>query len=136
MKIAEYAIFELLKNLAGGRVYAIRAPQNSVAPFIIFQRVDSQRWRAINGPDGIAQAFIQIDSYASGFYQAKELAAEVESLLDGFRGTVYYGTDSPRGYVKIGGISLQGDSDLLDQTEEPLLFRNMMTFLVTYNQED
>lgn len=136
MKLVEYAIHELIKSLAGGRVYALRAPQNVTAPFIVFQRVDSVRWRTINSPDGIAQAFIQIDAYAGEYYEAKALAAEVETLLDGYRGTVYYGTDSPRANVKIGGISLQSDSDLLDQTEEPILFRSLNTFLVTYNQED
>ena len=135
-KIVEPAIYELLKNLAGGRVYALQAPQNSPAPFIIFQRVDSLRWRHINGPDGFAQAFIQIDCYSESFYAAKALGAEVEELLDGYRNTVYYGSASPRDYVRIAGISCQSDLDLIDQTDAPVLYRNTGTYLVTYSQED
>lgn len=134
MKLVEPAIYELLRTLAAGRVYALRAPQNSTAPFIIFQRIDSERWRAINGPSGIAQVTIQVDCYASTYYAAKELAAEIEEILDGYRGTVSWGEGSPQEFVRIGGVSLQNDSDLLDQTEEPFLYRNTATYLVTYNQ--
>lgn len=136
MKNVEPAIYEKLKGLAGGRVYAMRAPQNSVTPFIVFQRIDSSRWRHINGPDGFNQASIQVDCYASGYYAAKDLGASVETLLDGFRGLVYYGTTSPPSHVRIAGISLQQDMDILDETAAPVLYRNSATFLVTYSQED
>jgi hypothetical protein len=32
------------------------------------------------------------------------------------------------------GVSLQSDDDLLDQTDEPFLYRNSATYLVTYEQ--
>lgn len=135
MKLVEPAIYELLKTLAAGAVYAMRAPQGATGPFIIFQRVDGERWRHINGPTGICQASIQIDCYATDYYESKELATEVEEILDGYANTVYYGDESPQEFVKIGGISLQTDADLFDQTDEPFLFRSSSTYLVTYNQE-
>ena len=134
LKYAEPAIYELLSGLAGGRVYALRAPENSVEPFIIFQQVDSERWRSLKAPSGIAQATFQIDAYAAEFYASKDLAASIEEILDGHRGIVYYGSDSPQDSVDIAGISLQGDTDLLDQTDLPLLFRNSASYLVTYRQ--
>lgn len=134
MKIVEYAIYELLKNLAGGKVFAMRAPAGETGPFIIFQRTDSERWRAINGPSGVVRAYIQIDCYAAGIYEAKELGADVESLLDGYMGEVYYGTNSPRDSVKIGGITMQNDLDIFDQTDQPNLFRNSASYVVNYNQ--
>lgn len=136
VKIVEPAIWELLKGLASGAVYFLRAPQNAIGPFIVIQRTDSTRWRHINGPSGIAQAHIQIDCYDNTYYTAKALAASVETLLDGYDGIVYYGTNSPRESVEIGGISLQNDLDTLDQTDQPVLYRNISTFLVTYKQRD
>lgn len=130
----EKAIYTKLSDLAGGKVYPIRAPDNETDDFIIFQRTDSARWRSVNAPSGMAQAFIQVDCYSKSYYNAKELAGIVESRLDGFRGTVGYGSDSPQDSVRIGGISLQNDVDLYDQTEEPFLYRNTMSFLVTYEQ--
>lgn len=136
MKTVEPAIFELLKSLNSNRVYPLNAPQNATAPFIVYNRVDSERWRAVNGPSGIAQATIQVDVYAATYQAAKELALSVENTLDGHRGLVYYGTDSPQEFVRIAGISLQNDVDLLDQTEKPLLFRNSANYLVTYEQTE
>jgi hypothetical protein len=129
----EDAIYTLLSGFASGRVYALRAPQNSPTPFIVYQRIGSERWRSINNPSGIGQAVIQIDAYADTFADSKNLAAQIESALDGFRGLVYYGSNSPQDVVNIGGITLSGDNDLLDQTEEPFLYRNTANYLVTYH---
>ncbi len=134
MKTCEPAIFELLKALAGGNVFGGRAKKNQESPFIIYQRADSVRWRSLNGPSGLAQAYIQIDSYEKDYNAARALAAQVETVLDGYRGIVYYGSGSPQDFVRIGAISAQSDVDLLDQTDEPLLHRVSATFLVTYEQ--
>lgn len=136
MKTADKAIYELLKTYASGRVYAMLAPQNATAPFIVFQEIDSERWRSINGPSGVAQATFQIDVYDDSIYDAKTLAAQIEETLDGFSGNVdMAGSDSPSNILNIGGISLQNAVDLIDQTEEPLLYRRSATYLVTYHQE-
>jgi len=133
-KIVRRALHELLKNLASGKVYASRAPDDAVAPYIILQRESSERWRSLNGPSGIAQATIQIDVYADTAYGAEGLAGDVETILDGYRGLVYYGANSPQDSIRIGGISLQSDADLFDQTEKPFLHRVTGFYLVTYDQ--
>jgi hypothetical protein len=132
--IPDYGLYELLKSLAGGRVYLLIAKQNETAPFIIIQTVFSERWRDINDPSGMAQASIQVDCYGLTFMEAKQLSGQVEAILDGYRGTVSYGASSPQSTVRIGGISLQNEFDTIEQTEEPRLFRNTSTYLVTYQQ--
>jgi len=136
MNLLEPAIHEKLKALAGGRVLALCAQQNTVVPFIVFNRVSADRWRSFNGPSGVVQAYIQIDAYGADYYEAKNLAAEIEVILDGFSGLVPYGSNSPQDSVKICGMSLENDVDLLEQTVEPFLYRNSMSFLVTYEQEN
>lgn len=135
MIIMEKAIHELLKTFANGRVYALRAPQNATTPFIVFQRISSDRWRSINGPSGVGQATMQIDCYATTIYAAKQLAVDIEEALDGYSGNVTISDDSPPDVVVIGGISLQDDVDLLDDTDEPFLYRNSANYLVTYDTE-
>ena len=139
MKYCERAIYELLKALAGGKVYAMQAPHNAPGPFVIFQRIDSERpgkatLNRTAGQGGLAQATIQIDAYAASYFAAKDLGVQIETILDGYRGTVYYGTNSPQESVRIAGVTLQNDSDLFDQTDQPNLFRNSATYLVTYQQ--
>ncbi len=134
MKIVEQGIYELLKGLAGGEVTFMRAKDKAPGPFIVLQRVDGTRWRSINKPSGMAQASVQVDCYAGDYLAAKTLAADAEGILDGYRGTVYYGPDSPQEAVRIGGISLQNEVDLFDQTDEPFLYRHSAVYLVTYEQ--
>lgn len=136
MKTVEPAIYELLKTLASGHVYVMRAPDNAAAPFIIFQRIDSERWRDINAPSGMAKASIQIDCYHSSYYASKSLAGMVEEILDGYKGTVLHGSGSPQQSVIIAGVVLENDVDILDQEDEPALFRNSAVYSVTYNQRD
>jgi hypothetical protein len=140
LKYVEPAIFELIKSLVGvdsdslPKAYMQKAPQNETGPFIIMQRVDSDRYRHINGPSGIAEVSMQIDVYGQSYYEVKDIAANIESTLDGYRGTVYYGDNSPQDSVVIGGISLQNDFDILDETDEPILHRVSAVYLVTHEQ--
>lgn len=135
MKTCERGIHKILEVFASGKVYALRAPQNAVPPFVVFQRTDSVRMgNHLQGRAHLAQATIQVDVYANDFYSAKDLAAQIESTLAGYYGTVYYGSASPQEFVRIAGVTLQGDSDLLDETDTPILHRNSAAYLVTYEQ--
>jgi len=130
----ERALYEIIKTLPvpGDRIYALRAPQNVKAPFVIYQRVDTAPWRDINGPATVGQATMQIDVYAVTYKETKELAASLQLLLDGYRGTVAYGGDSPQATIRFGGISLQNSVDLLDQSDAPFLYRVSADYLITF----
>lgn len=132
MKNVHPALYELLKTFASGRVTIARAPQNQTTPFVVFQEVASERWRTINDRTGMCQDTFQIDVYGSTMNEAKELALSIENSLDGYRGTVYYGSDSPQDFVRIAGISRQDGGSTIDQTDEPFLYRAYADYLVTY----
>ncbi len=135
MKYAVDGVYELLKDLVSNQVFVMKAPDNTKGDFIVIQKTDSTRWRSIKAPSGIAQANIQVDSYSNTFYTARDIASQVEVILDGFRGTVSYGGSIPQDTIKIGGISLQNDIDLIEQEEEDTLYRVSASYLVTYEQE-
>lgn len=128
MKLIEKAIYELIKGLADGKVYALRAPDKDPGPFIIFQRIDSTRWDSINGTGGMIQAQIQIDAYANSYYDAKAISGQIEGILNKYRGNVTH--DSV--IYKIAGVRVQNDVDIFDDTEQPYLFRNSAVYSVTF----
>ena len=136
LKVVEKAVYELLKGLANGQVYVVIAPQNVSGDFITFHRVDSDRIRSINGPSGLSEVYIRVDCYSETYYGMKALASQAEEILDGYKGSVPYGDDSPQDIIKIGGISLQNDVDLLEQTQEPFLHRNTASYYIIYNNKD
>ena len=136
MSLVEKAIYELLKDtVANNQVYSIRAPQNVTGDFIVMRRTSSQRWRSINAPSGVDQVDLQIDAYSYGdYYTAKELGESIETILDGYSGTVSLTGTSPLETIKVLGITLQNDLDLIEQEEDNFLYRNLLNFLVTYEQ--
>lgn len=126
----EKALFSLLDAVLEGKVFAMRAPQNLAPPFIVFQSTNTAEWRSLNGPSGIAQTTIQIDCYDEKYYDAKELAEQVRNALDGFSGDVVYASET----TSFGGISFDSGFDVLDETDDPTLFRSSASYLVTHDQ--
>jgi len=133
-KQVEPAIVELIDSVIPNKIYHMRAPDNTSGEFIIIQRTNSERWRSINAPSGMVQAEIQIDAYAATITRARAIGAEIETILDGYMGVVSYGNDDPQISVDIAGISLQNEFDTFDQTDTPMLYRNLANYLVTYKQ--
>ncbi len=142
MMIMEKALWQLIASIPGldlgagndTRIYHTIAPQNAVDPYVIIQRVDSTRWRQINGPSGFVQATIQIDVYGQSRYLVREKAQIIEQFLDGYIGDVSITGTSPMPVCKFAGISCQNDVDLFDETDEPQLHRVSSDYLVTFEQ--
>lgn len=96
--ILEDGIVALLANagevarLVGGptvtkaRVYPLVLPQNPTFPALTHQRVSGVRELTHDGPDGVVWCRLQIDTWASSFVSATQLADAVRRVLDGFRG--------------------------------------------------
>ena len=135
MSIAK-AIYTLIDGVSGeASIYHLHASQDAAPPYIVFQRVDRTILRSINRPSGVEQAEFQIDVYATDYPTAESLSDQIQTLLDGYRGTVQYGEESPVSEIKIGGISLLSGLDLPDRTDQPFLYRVSTTYLITYHKE-
>ena len=60
MKYPEPAIFELLKNLAAGKVYAMRAPQGETGPWFVFLIKEYKPGGALKKTSGLAPGCFEI----------------------------------------------------------------------------
>lgn len=135
------AIQELLKSVLPNfnskpAVFFLRAPNNiKNAAFMVLSIVEGgERFRAINNPSGLAQVVLRVDLYDVGYYSVQGHANAVETILDGYRGIVYHGNDSPQAFTRIAGISLETETELVDETDDPVLYRKSMTYRVTFEQ--
>lgn len=113
-------------------VFALRAPDNQAAPYIIMQRISAERDRDLGEVTNLRETTMQIDVYAEDYYTMRDIALNVESILDYYTGTVLFGVDSPQESVIIDIISQESDNDLLDTTEEPVLYRTTQTYRIWY----
>lgn len=99
----EEALTSVLKNNAGiaavtTRVYPGNVPQDASLPLIFYVKVSGSPDHSVKGPTDLAQARFQIEAWAYTYLAAKQLAALIETALDGKKATV--GSDYIRSVVK------------------------------------
>lgn len=129
--LIEDAIYELIKVFAEGKVYLTRAESGDAGPFVVYKLNDGVRWRSINKQSDVEKGFIQIDSYAEKYRDARKLGRSIEKAIVDYNGTMEI-PGSPPYEIKIAGVSFENDVMLLDQEEEPYLHRHSAIYQVTY----
>jgi hypothetical protein len=115
-----------LTTLIGTRVWPIILPQKPVLPAVTYSEISAIRGHTMQGPDGLAFARMQIDSWAKSFKQARILADAVRARLDGFRGDF---TDSPP-TTFAQGIFFETERSMYES--EPELFRVSSDYTVVF----
>jgi len=106
------------------RLYGKILPQKPTFPAMVYARISGERMFATEGETGLADGRFQIDCYASGLKDARELAAAVRKRLSGYKGAA--------GSEKINGSFLENDQDLYESAIKA--HRVQMDFSVWYNE--
>lgn len=84
-------LFSFLSNgstNAGARIYPNALPQGVDLPACRYFRVSNPQDHSHSGVSSLQHPRFQIDCYASTYLAAVQLARQVKTLLDGFRGTM------------------------------------------------
>lgn len=112
----EQALKNRISDLAAGRVYPVIHPADPVLPLLVYQRVSSLSDHSHDGP-ALQTARFQVASWGADYADARRLADQVKTRLDGWR--------TP-------GIAslLTGEWD--DQDELTQRWRVLTDFLVSY----
>lgn len=125
----EKAIRALLKADAAiaahcaGRVYFGSAPQGKPYPLIILNTISDTEGMTLDGPDGLPDARLQVDCYATTYGGAKELSRDIRKLLSGYAGGAIQGV--------FYGVSRDGRDEAADGTK---LRRVSMDFTVRFSR--
>lgn len=107
--MVEDALYSILRADAGvtgwvgDRVYFMEAPQEVTLPALVYQRIDTDRGMAHDGPEGYAVATFQITCMGT-LGQAPQVAEAVRQALHGYRGEV--------AGVQVWLASVMGDRDV------------------------
>ena len=135
-KHPERIIEPLLSGITatGTNIFALYAPKNHPAPYIIYQRVDTDIDIHLKGASGIKQALIQVDVYSEKYWTTRNVAGTIQDILNGFRGLVDYVEDGQQETIDVRGITCQSDVDILDGTDDPILCRSTARYLITIKE--
>lgn len=105
--LSSSAIYKLISNLFGNKVSVcpIIAPEDTASPFILYQRVSSNRLSVLgNASTEIRDVTYVISIVDISYEKSLSMADQLITLLDGYSGT-------------IGGCSILG-IEILDDAEE------------------
>ena len=75
-----------VSNLVAARIYPLKAPPSPTAPYLTFFRVDALRDGSFSADNGMVDTRYQIDSWASTYAGATDLAAAVRAALQRWGG--------------------------------------------------
>lgn len=119
--------------LVGDRIYHIKMPQGVTQPSIVFNRISGQGDHHMQGASGLNRPRIQIDCWAkSSADAAVALANLVKERIDGFKGSVGYGSNSPQDSVTVQGVFFESERDDYDSDSE--FYRVSHDYLIWYEE--
>ena len=113
--------------LIGVRFTPAPALQGGATPYAVYQLIGivRERTRALDGPNPLVRARVQIDVYADTLLAAQAAAAAIRRALDGYRGLL--------GTVKAGSIMVEDDRDLYDRPAE---LRRVSFDVIIWHEEE
>jgi Protein of unknown function (DUF3168) len=124
MKDIRKAIYALLNSdpvvnsLSGGRIYPVQLKQGVRDPSIVYHRITGLFDYQMNGPSGLVQNLVQIDSVAISNDAATQLANAAHDVLTGRRGEIFFGSSSPQESITVHGIFQTNDRDIFDDVTQ------------------
>lgn len=77
----ETNIFDTLKGLVSNRCYPVKAPDNPVAPYIVYSIVTRTHENSLKGPSNLSRARVQIDCHAETYAAVKSLAGQIRAAM-------------------------------------------------------
>lgn len=97
-----------VKRLINDRVYPIVMPQDGDLPCITYQRTAGNPINHLRGYSGLANPHITINSWASNYDTAKEVAKAVHVTMDkstGFKNTLFNQIDAFDPEIELFAVS-------------------------------
>ena len=100
-------------------------------PLVRFQKIDGRRDRTLSGPNGLALPRFQLDSWATTYDAARDLADKLRLVLDGYDGTV--------GGVRLLSVVIEDERDLHEAVQPvgegvPRLFGRSQDYTVWHDE--
>jgi len=127
------AIAALITPASGpARIYPITLLQGQTQPSIVYTRISGQGDHHMQGASGLARPRIQIDCWSQSADTATTLANLVKERIDGYRGSILWGEDSPEEAIVVQGIFF--DSEREDWDQESGLYRVSRDYLVWHEE--
>lgn len=132
MQIEQAILKELLADsgitgLIGERLYYVKAPQDVTSPYVVFFKASAPREYSHDGASELARPRFQFSCFAETYYQAKQIAEAIRSVIEAFSGVM-----GGAGGVEIGHCFCINESDIYE--ENTRLFHVAVDYLIWHKE--
>lgn len=118
--------------VGAARIYPIKLPQGEERASIVYSRISGQGDHHMQGPSGLNRNRVTIDCWAPTADAADLLARQVKARIDGFKGSMLWGENSPEEAIVVQGIFF--DSEREDWDKEADLYRSSKDYFVWFEE--
>jgi hypothetical protein len=119
-------------EVGGNRIYPLKMPQGQTSTSIVYSRISGLGDHHSTGPSGLSRPRIQIDCWAQSADAADALSRLVKERIDGFRGAMLWGDNSPEEAIQIQGIFFESEREDYDDTVK--MYRSSKDFFVWFEE--
>lgn len=115
------------------RLFPLRMPEGEYRTSIVYSRISGQGDHHMEGASGLNRTRVQIDCWAQTADAADLLARLVKERIDGYRGSMLWGEDSPAEAIVVQGIFYESEREDWEKGP-PDRFRSSKDYLVWYEE--
>lgn len=118
-------------EMSASRINWGEHPQGEDRPYIVLHLISLVEGHLMQGPDGLQRSRVQVDCYAPGFTEARELAGRVKTILDFHRSGRILG-------VFFSGLRMmreEGSNHSLGNNSGEALYRASLDFMVNWRAD-
>ena len=120
-------------SVGGARIFAIKLPQGEERLSIVHSRISALGDHHMQGASGLVRARLQIDCWSKSDADAADLLArQVKERIDGYRGSMRWGEDSPAEAIVVQGIFCESEREDYDDVAK--MFRSSKDYLIWYEE--
>lgn len=120
-------------TVGASRIFPVKLPQGEIRTSIVYRRISGQGDHHMEGPSGLSRPRMQIDCYAQTADAADLLALQVKERIDGYRGSMSWGEDSPAEAIVVQGIFYESEGPE-DWDADAKMFRSSKDYLIWFEE--
>jgi hypothetical protein len=116
-----------LTDLIGERIYYVKAPQDVGIPYVVFFKVSGAREHSHDGASGLARPRFQFSCFSETYYEAKQIAEQIQSALQAYSGTM-----GGAGGVEVGASFYDNETDMYE--EDTKLYHIAVDYMISHEE--
>lgn len=105
-----------IEDAAGCSAFPLVVPEGTVPPFVVYNRASTDRERTLDDYYGDPQGTFNVEIYADGYIQAKQIADNVRAACHAFQGVSSDGVEIVESLL---ASEADGDPEFMEGRDTP-----------------